>query len=331
MRYEPAEADGWPVYSLFGLNLASDFVFANRLLPGQYPRDLLFYCTDTPMDTRLADSPPVYTSPFRNAHGQAILCLYQAGSDYLLRFADIADFAIGIDGIACHLVDPAHAHLVEICFLGTVLALFLETRGRLCLHGSCVCVDEQAEAIAFLAGNRGGKSCIAASFLRNGHALLSDDILALSPAEDGTVVFPGYPQMRLEPTEVEHFCGAGRSFERVHPDYCKQRVPLGIPGGPGPFCGEPKPLKAIYLLDRSESPGGDAPIAITPLARSEAMIELMRHGFEPEIVEAMGFRSRRLQALAALCRHTSVCRLSFAPGFARLPEVRQAILRDVQR
>ena len=328
---EPPEAKSWPLYRLFGSSLASDFPFANRLLPGESPPNLLFYSTKAPVDSSWRGLTPVYTSRFQDDQGQPIVVLYQAGEDYLLRFTRIVDFAIGAGRIACHLLDPAYAYLVEIYFLGTAMTLFLEATGRLSLHGSCVCLDDEAGAVGFLAGNKGGKSCVAASFLREGHALLSDDILALSPGEEGTLVFPGYPQMRLEPPEVEHFCGAGRSFELVHPGYRKQRVPVGTPGSLGRFCGEPKPLKTLYLLERQEPHAGDAPIAITPLAGAEGMIELMRHGFEPVIAEALGFQSRRLQALAALCRHTSVRRLSFASGFARLPDVCRAIVQDVRR
>jgi len=347
-RPGPGDAEGWPVYSLFGLSLATDFPFANHLVPGRHPPDLVFHCTDAPLDDCRWQGPPVFISPYRNAAGQPVLLLHRAQDDCLVRFTGIADFVIAAQRIDCHAADPGRGYLVEICFLGTVMALFLESRGVLSLHGSVIRIELGGEAgatagqepagsgaVAFLAGSRGGKSCLAASFLRAGHALLSDDILAVSASAAGAIIAPAYPQMRLEPAEVEHFrgaaAGATTEFPLVHPDISKRRVPVGEPGGLGRFCLEPQPRRASYFLDREPSGGEAAPITVTPLRGAQAVAELMRQAFEPEITEAMGFQPRRLQALAALCRTVPVRRLAFPSGFDRLPEVREAVLADRRR
>jgi len=324
------ESDTWPIYQLFGLNLASNFTFTNRLIPGQNHPDLLFYLTDSPFDDVLQKQSLMYTSPYKNADGRPILFLYGKGGDYLIRFTNIADFYFRPDRIACHLVNPAYHYLIEIGLLGTVMALFLEAKGQLPLHGSSISIGNSGAA-AFLADKRGGKSSLAASFLQEGYELISDDILVVAASEHELQVHPSYPQMRLEPAEVEYFFGTSKDFERVHPDYDKQRVPVGTSEGIGQFCTTAQPLKRIYLLERKEPANTNAPIAITPISRTEAMIELMRHSFEPEIAEAMGFQGRRLQSLAALTTKVPVRRLTYPTGFSSLPDVRRAIERDVSR
>ena len=81
------EAD-WPVYSLFGLNLSSNFPFVNKLLPGYGEPDLSFHRMEDPIAPARLNREPVYTSPYRDITGLPALFLYRDDGGYLLRGKD---------------------------------------------------------------------------------------------------------------------------------------------------------------------------------------------------------------------------------------------------
>lgn len=261
----------------------------------------------------------------------------------LVRFGRSVHFAVERQRIGYRLLDADHAHLVELRFLGPVMAFWLELQGLPALHASAVVAG--GRAVAFLSGNGGGKTSLAASAIQAGYPLLTDDVLAVEPpAEPPDRPFlarPSYPQMRLWPRDAERFLGSAEGLERVHPRYAKLRVPVGE-GGFGTFHHESAPLGAIYLVERPGTgtgaaggpgepgePGGRGEPAeppsrpiIEPLAPHRALIELVRHTFTPRLVEAAGLQPRRLEVLARLVERVPVRRLVVPSG----PRGREAAL-----
>jgi hypothetical protein len=313
-------------YSLFGLTLASDFPFANRLAAGSGAPDLIFErLAQAPLAPDWVQTAPVWRSP-STANGQSAFSLYQIDRCTVLSFTGQMDFYLWPKRIACQLHDPRLEFQVEINFLGTVLSFWLEQRGIPALHAAAVSVNGQAAA--FLSGNRGGKSSLAAAFLQAGYSLLTDDILPIEPRPGNFWGRPGYPQMRLWPEEAQHFVGDYESLPRVHPALDKRRVPVGA-GGFGRFCNQSQPLAALYLPQR-RAPGEGNGITITPLTPRDAAVELLRRSFSPFLVEAIGLAPRRLEIFARLVQQVPMRRLAYPGGFEHLPAVREAVLVDLQ-
>jgi hypothetical protein len=156
-----------------------------------------------------------------------------------------------------------------------------------------------------------------------GALLLTDDIAAVE--EDGPAfqVSPAYPQMRMWPDEAGHFLGHSEHLPRVHPDLEKRRVAVG-PSGLGELHPGPLPLATVYVARRREEPG----IEIHDLSPMESMIELIRHSFAPELMQAAGLQPGRMDVLARLVRRVPVRRLVYPSGFERLPEVVEAVVRN---
>lgn len=245
----------------------------------------------------------------------------------LLHFPRSADFYLWPQRIVCHLLDPAAAPLVEIHFLGTAMALWLELRGIPALHASAVAVD--GRAVAFTSSNGGGKSSLAAALMQAGHPLLTDDILPVERAADGTITGrPGYPTMRMWPEEARHFLGHIDGLPRVHPRLDKRRVFVGPPAGFGSFHGAPAPLACLYLPDRRDPAQWGERVEIAPVSQAQAVIELVRHSFVARLVHAAGLQPARLHLFAALVRQVPVRRLVYPSGFDHLPSVCDAILVD---
>ncbi len=320
--------DVWRLYRLYGLVLASDVRFTTRLPPVDAPPDLTFTCAGMPPVFNGGSLPaPVYASRFLTAHGESTCSLYRFEDLDLLRFPGVADFYLGSDRIACHPAAPEDLAAVEIYLLGTVLSYWLERAGVPCLHASAVASN--GRTVGFLSYNGGGKSSLAAGMMQGGCLLLTDDVLAIMQGPEGFSGRHGYPQMRLWPTEAEHFWGPAANLPRVHPDTPKVRLPVGN-GSFGAFEEARRPpLTGFYLPVRRPSGDDRMAVEIATLSARDAVIEFVRHSFVAPLVEAAGWQSRRLDLFTRLALAVPVKRLIYPSGLEHLPRVRDAILNDL--
>ena len=302
-------------HRLFGFNLGSDVPFGSRLGAGGPPADLVF--------SYGAPGVPLPDGASGVYHG-INLHLFRAPDREVLRLTDVADFHLWTDRIVAHPVDVEPSPLIEIHLLGTVLSYWLERRGLVTFHASAVAVDGRAAVFATTHG--GGKTGLAAALLQAGHALLSDDLVPVETRDGSFFGRPGYPQMRMWPDEATHFLGDFEGLPFVHPELSKRRVPVGS-GGLGAFHDSPLPLAAIYLLER-QAPGEILEIA--ELSPRDALIELLRQSFSPQLVEAAGLQPARFDLLARLVLAVPVKRLRYPSGFDRLPAVAEAVRRDLE-
>ena len=317
--------NAWPLYSLFGLTMASDFPFANRLAAGAGSRDVTFTCVpDSPYASGWERNVPAYASPSCIESGESVFYLYRRATHDVMRFTEVADFYLWPDRIVCHLLNPVYDYLVEIHLLGTVLSYWLELQGMPTLHAAAVVVDDRA--VAFIGTNGASKSSLAATFMQAGYPLLTDDILPLQGCRDRFVGLPGYPQMRLWPDQAQYFLGHYKELEQVHPPYTKRRVPVGT-NNFGNFCEASKPLACLYLLERRETAEGA--IEITSVSPRDAVIEFVRHSFGAHIVEAIGLHVQRLGFFAEMARCVTMRRIIYPHGMRYLSRVRSSILEDL--
>jgi hypothetical protein len=334
---------GRKIYRLYGLNLASDFNFANRLAPGKPPPDLTFECvTVAPRRVDWEHLGPAYAAPPVDSDGESDLLLYALGDCWVLRFAHIADFYLWPDRIICHrrkheyhrrlsqypyaTVEKHHHTMTEIYLLGITLSCWLELRDMATLHASAVEVD--GRGVAFLSTGGGGKSTSAVAMMHAGFPLLTDDILAIEPSGDEFLGHPGYPQMRMWPDQAEHFLGRYEDLDLVHPVLSKRRVPVGN-DGIGSFCGVSCPLETLYLPERRDPADGGTEIVITPVPRREAVMMLTGYSFVAPIVAALGLQPHRLRLFSRLTAEIPVRRVVYPSGYDYLPRLREKILDDI--
>ncbi len=260
------------------------------------------------------------------------LVLYACEGGYLLRGRDRAtrtptmEFCVRAHDVFYRVHDPAQHDLVPLWLLGQVMALWLEHRGCPVLHASAVCFGDRA--VAFVSHSRAGKSGLAATCMRAGHALLTDDVLAIDPAVGVGMARPGYPMMRMWPDTAAHFVGPPASLTRVQPRSDKRRVRVG-PGGFGTFCHHPVPLSRLYLPRRRPSQDRSAGVTIQPVRGGAALVELLRYGFTGPWMKAHAVRARHLRILGDLASRVPVCRLEYPAGYNQLPAVYDAIQRDL--
>ncbi|MGH8883819.1 MAG: hypothetical protein ACRDYX_01320 [Egibacteraceae bacterium] len=327
VRARHERGGSWTTYQLYGLSLRTDFCFENRLARSGAPADLTFRCSTASGDHEQPVAGKLLWPANAARAGKSHISLHAVDGHYVLEFADLSRFRLTADEIHCALVQPAHAYVVEIQFLGIVLALWLELQGMPALHASAV--DVGGRAVAFVGGQGAGKTSMAATFLQGGCRLLTEDLLALELGRAGALCCPGYPQMRMWPDEARHFVPGVGQLEIVHPAFAKLRVPVGQPGI-GSFCSDPRPLSCIYVLERqTDDARGETRIA--SVAPRDAVIELIRNSFVPDLVQATGRGAQRLALLTEIVRNIPVRRLCYPSGFDRLPEICDVVACDLAK
>jgi hypothetical protein len=314
-------------FQLFDLSVASNYLFKTRFPAAGSPVDLFFACQrHAPLAVEWEQVRPQFASRQETTEGASQFLLLAAGGCVMLRFANIADFYLWTDTIVCHLVDPAYDYLVEIYFLGTVMACWFELQGMPALHAAASVVN--GRVVAFLSSNKGGKSSLAAALMRQGCPLLTDDILLVERREDGVFGRSGYPQMRMWPEQAAEFYGRAEPFSKVHPDYEKRRIPVDYEQ-PELFAAGRYPLARFYIPERYDAGDGRAEITITPVPPVEMVLTLAGYSFLFWLVEAIGLQPGRLKTLAQAVHHAPVRRLRYPSGVEHLAAVCQAILADI--
>jgi hypothetical protein len=238
-------ADGWGM-SAFGLEVRTDFPLPGaRRLGGAEPGE------DLALRLVPADSLDPYLAEPRilrllHAFGDCPYAMLEGtAGDILVCYGYRGLFHLSADGreLLCGPTDPADVHWQRE-LLDTMLWTVSLIRGFELLHASAV--DTPAGVIAFVAESGGGKSTMAAEYLRRGHALFSDDMVALEERAGELLAHPGPRVMnlpgRVDPAEVGATAIAAIGDERW--------VELSGPAPPA------RPLAAVVLVDRA--PGNEA-------------------------------------------------------------------------
>lgn len=326
MLLPEAQERKWPVYSIYGVSVASDFPFTYRLATAGGVSQITFSrATEEPFDPDWLTTTPVYASARLPGETESRFHLYQRNGCDIMRYTHRAHFYLWPHHILCQVLDSRYHFAIEIWLLGGVFAYWLERQGIPALHAAAVVVNDQA--VAFLSTNKGGKSSLAATLMQLGHPLLSDDILPVELRQGQFAARPGYPQMRMWPDQAQHFVGSCEELDKVQPALSKRRVPVGS-GGFGAFCEAARPLRRIYVPQRYDADGlGE--ITISPLSVKEAVVNLVRNSFLPYVVAAAGLEAKRFGLFANLIDQVPVCRLRYPSGVQHLPAVAEAVLQDL--
>lgn len=310
-------------YVIFGLTITTNFKFVSKLDTGCFNPDLKFEVVKrAPMDVIWSREIPQYS-----ISGKRSFFLYHLEKWDVIRFTGIADYYISDNKIICHIHHYKYYPLIEIQFLGTVLSYWLEKLGIIAIHASAVKVDDKS--IGFLSSNKGGKTSIAASLMKKGFPLITDDILPLDVNNNHVLSRPGYPTMRMWPDEAEYFLGHSEGLPLVHPKLSKRRVFVGS-NGFGSFCDHILELQCLYIPKRYDNLKISPNIIIEQLSPLEGVLELIKHSFSPYLVESMGWQKVRIVKFAKIIKKIPIKSLNYPSGYKYLPMLCESILEDLQ-
>lgn len=192
--------------------------------------------------------------------------------------------------------------------LGPAMAVILRQRGLLVLHASAVVIDQQA--IAFMGGSGWGKSTLANAFHRDGHALLTDDVLAIAAEASPPLVHPAFPQLRLW---SEAAVALGHQVTDLSPLPDKPaKLAYEVDRG---FQQGATPLRRIYVLAKGEQH------AIAKLSAQEAFAEIVRHTREVTNLKSQEFVRRHLHQCTQLINTIEFYRFTRKPSLDDLPKL----------
>jgi hypothetical protein len=312
-------------YRLYGLTLRSDCPLPELPEIADEDRDLLFRVDPEPVDVRPSTD---WFHVWRAANGNVWLSFSKLGQGYLLRFPDLADFAISKDKseIAARTVPGVPPETIRHLLLDQVVPLVLSGRSDLVLHASSPLVEDHA--ILFLGAAGYGKSTLAGSFWSAGFQLLTDDGLLLRVVGKRVLGIPSYPGLRLWPDSARIFETTGPVLADVAHYTDKKR--LLRPGRPttSPLP-EAAPVAAAYVLGEpgKDEPGGT--IRIEELSGATAMMELSNNAFRLDVTDRKGLR-QDVERAAEVVGLIPFRKLSFFRDYSMLPAVRDAVLADLR-
>ncbi len=175
------------------------------------------------------------------------------------------------------------------------------------LHGGSVQVGDKA--VAFLAASGIGKSTLVEHFVQRGHGFLTDDKLGIVRRDGRYFSVPSTPFLYTDEAKLHWTCA---------PNYVRGLVPLS----------------ALYVLTPADPLASPA---VEPLAPARAAFELgCRSEVRlPETVRArLGLPRPGLDGFAGYCdlaSHVRVNRLIVPRALARLPEVYDTVVADVEK
>jgi hypothetical protein len=249
--------------------------------------------------------------------GNPALRIWKAeGSRYLrLAYFDGTQFWLDREGTEVWATWPGNLEIEDTAtyLLGPVLGILLRLRGVTCLHASAVAIGETA--VAFVGSEGAGKSTTAAALARQGHAILSDDVVALAEHNGSFFVHPAYPYLCLWPESVQSLYGSPDALPQFSPNYEKRYLTLGKQELR--FAERALPLAAIYIL--GDRRGDPAPL-VEELPPQKAFLALVADTFATNTLDS-GMRAKEFEILARLAPSVPIRALHAHHDASRLPEL----------
>jgi hypothetical protein len=335
-------------YSAFGLLIHSNLPLPGlpHALVGARSPDLAVHIATPPILSG-GDAPDTeeltYVSSLTDPSGQPAFHIWTSRRSHLLRLAysDGTQFWFDRPRQNLWVTWPENLSLESTLsyLLGPVLGLLLRLRGVTCLHASAVALDDQS--VLFVGSAGAGKSTTAAALAKLGHAVLSDDIVALStapplPALNGSpdhaaarelftlYVLPAYPHLSLWPDSVKMIYGSAASLPLLSPDWDKCRLSLGTDGTR--FESRSLPVGAVYLLDGR---GPDPAPYVRPARGQTSLLSLVANTYANNLLDRE-LRAQEFAVLDRLAASVPIRVLTPHQDSSRLDRLCAVILRDFQ-
>jgi hypothetical protein len=268
-----------------------------------------------------------YSSPYKDEAGNPALNMWKigGGSFSRLAYSDGTQFWLNQEGTEIWATWPDHSTLEDTAtyLLGPILGRLLRLRGITCLHASAVAFGENA--VAFVGSEGAGKSTTAAALALRGHAILSDDVVALAQRDGSFFVHPAYPYLCLWPESVESIYGSAEALPRFSANYEKRCLSLGKQELR--FEERTLRLAAIYIL--GERRGDPAPL-VQEIAPQEAFLALVANTFATNILDS-GMRAKEFETLGRLVPSVPIRQLCAHQDASRLTDLSDLLSEETQK
>jgi hypothetical protein len=249
-----------------------------------------------------------------------------AGGWSYIRYDEMFDFLVAPAGdrIFYRLLGPFSVEAFQTYALGRVFSFALVKMGHEPLHAATLVVNGQA--VAFLGASTFGKSSLAACFVAANYRLLTDDVLRLKEHDGGFLACPGSPRLKLFPEVARLFLGDRARGLQMNAKSAKFVYPLSSAQS---YSAE-VPLAAIYALTAPRDVHRRQRIRIESPTPREALLKVLAHTHNDQLTERDRLE-RQFSAARRLLDLVPVRKLSYPRVLSSLPEVRDAVITDLQR
>jgi len=162
---------------------------------------------------------------------------------YLIATEDFGSYRISPGGDRIEAAPPSRPPWWwQRCLIGRVLPLAALLQGLETLHASAV--SREGRVLAFAGASERGKTSVALNLVVRGAGFLTDDVLAMEASDSAVTAYPGAGITHLRHEEAERMVeGRDRLGEVLGDDGESLRTLV-------PRDGRPRPLAALYFLDR---------------------------------------------------------------------------------
>jgi hypothetical protein len=240
---------------------------------------------------------------------------------YLIRFPDLADFQVSVDGtevvaIPSEQVDEA---TVEHLYINQLVPLALSRQGQPTFHASVVTVP--GGAVAFLGKTGMGKSTLAASFALAEAEFLTDDALLVEQTESACLALPSHASLRLWEDSIRALIDADHPRAAQASYSTKARLPAGA-GLTHSL--KPQPLLAAYILEREDT----TTIDIRTLGGAEGQMAWVKNSFLLDIKDP-DLLARHFECTHRIATAVPTYALDYPRDYGMLRTVRDSVRRHV--
>jgi hypothetical protein len=198
----------------------------------------------------------------------------------MFQVPDVATFSIQ-DGnkISVLPLKENEEDVIRLYILGTCMGAILMQRKIFPLHGSAVAIN--GKAYAFVGNSGAGKSTTASAFLNHGYQLLSDDVIAISLSEDGSIPFvtPSYPQQKLWQDSLNILGMVSSDYRPIYGRENKYCIPVN-----SKFLSEQIPLAGVFELKKTEN----KEFEICPIQSLERFYTLYYNTYQNCFIQNLG-------------------------------------------
>jgi hypothetical protein len=173
-----------------------------------------------------------------------------ATNEFLLKVDNVARYLVkNGDTIFVEPAEKASEKDIRLFLMGSAIGALIHQRGMLPFHGSSVIINNQVVIFSGVSG--AGKSTLAASFIKRGYPIITDDVCVITlDSENNPVVHPGYPQMKLWADSLEKLGEEEKSLANVREGISKYTFPVLTN-----FHQRPERINGIYIISTKNTEG----------------------------------------------------------------------------
>lgn len=306
---------------------------SNLTLPGLEPTlthsdeaDVHLHFGSFPAGGPYATEEPFFTSRIRTASGEPMQRIWKIANGTLLRidYADGTHFWLDANGreVWSHWDGNSSFEDAASYLMGPILGYLLRLRGVTCLHASAVRCGERAAV--FVGPGGAGKSTLAAAMALRGHAIISEDVVALHECNGLFSAVSAYPYVGLWPESVRALYGPEHDFAAFSANFPKRMVRSNSSGLR--FSAEPVSLDSLFLL--GERSGNAAAPFLEPIDKREAMMSLVANTYANLLLDDE-MRAREFAFLGRLVNAVLVKRLHAHEDVSRIGALCELIESEV--